>query len=409
MVHRSMSNYKTTTCEQFLLALTVILLPLESHIPPIAGFSIMFIVFLVMASYVFLYRYRILSQIWLHPVFVAGYTIVILGSLMEFFHPHPSLTKMLQFSLMIAGGVTMASLCRDRRALRAGLYGYLVSGLWVGIIIFSTSYGGLSGASANNFFRASQIRTQVFADAPLYANLNAMSIICAQGTFVALVLALSEQSFFRRSVFFSSSLFCFVATFLPMSRSGVVSLIVFFGVIVWKYGIQMKTIIAALAVGACILILVPDVIVSRLTFSADAPKNKMEARAYFYKVAFDHLPEYAMTGVGAGNFWGAWGKGTGFYKKTYGIVYGPHNCYILVTIYWGLAGLAIFFNLIYQGFRSLPPKQHHIDPLAVCVLGIAVSLLLMTFYSHTGPTLRCPSESNHPMEDHASGTRGRGV
>jgi len=362
--------------------IAVVLLPLENHIPAIAGVSIMFIVFLLMAGYAFLYRQKALMKICPQPVFVAGYTIMTLGIIMEFFNPYSDFTQIIRFGLMIAGAILMAVVCRDRRALQAGIYGYLLGGLWVAGIIVFTSYGGLYGASANSFFKASQIRQQVFMDAPLYANLNAVSIICAQATLVAVVLALSERSFFRRNIFFTIGLFCFVATFLPMSRSGVISIIVFLGIIMWKYGIQMKTFITAIVLGSCILIVVPEVVVSRLTFSTEERKGKMEARAHFYKVAFDHLPEYVMTGVGVGNFWGHWGKGTGFYKKTYGIVYGPHNSYIMVTIYWGLAGLALFLNLIYQAYRCLPPKQPRIDPLAVCVLGIAASLLLMTLYSH---------------------------
>ena len=382
MRNKSLPSCQTTSFEHFLLITMIVLLPLENHIPAIAGVSIMFIIFSFVASYVLLFKPQALRKILLHPICIAIYMIMAVGALIEFFHPHSDFTRILRFGFMIAGAAMVASLCRDRSALRAGMLGYLISGLWVGGLLIFTSYSSLYGASAGNFSEAGQIRLQTFMDAPLFANLNALSIICAQSTFIAITLALSEKSLFRRNVFFALSSLCLIATFLPMSRSGVLALMLFFVLLMWKFGVRAKTLIVAIFLGISILMFVPEVIVSRLTISTETRPGKRDARLHFYQLGLKHLPEYIMTGVGAGNFWGSWGKRTGYYKKTYGIVYGPHNCYILVTIYWGVFALLLYLNLIYQAYSCLPYQQSRKDHLALCMLFIAISLLLMTLLTH---------------------------
>jgi O-antigen ligase len=135
--------------------------------------------------------------------------------------------------------------------------------------------------------------------------------------------------------------------------------------------------VTALAVGA--LIWIPQVVFARLTFSADH-----DSRRVVYRAAFDHLPEYILTGVGAGNFWGAWGMQSG-YHVNHGPgqdgVRGAHNAFIQVTINWGLAGLLALIAVVYLAYRCLP-RGGGKDELVLCLYGMAVAIVLGMMVSH---------------------------
>ena len=66
-------RYPTTTLDRLLLMGTIILLPLEDHLPSIAGFSVLFLLFGVLGLYNVLFRLRALSKISSHPVFLTAY------------------------------------------------------------------------------------------------------------------------------------------------------------------------------------------------------------------------------------------------------------------------------------------------------------------------------------------------
>jgi hypothetical protein len=374
-------RYGTTAIDQFLLMATVALLPLQDHLPSIAGFSIMYIIFGVLGGYVLLSRSRALARVWTHPVFLAAYVLLFLGFLVESIHPNSSYVELVRCGYMIAGAVLVASLCRDRKALRACVYGYLVASVWLSVLLLMTSYGALQGTIAVDFEEASQVRAEVFADKILQANLNMMAFICAQGAIVALVLALTASSRIRRCLFLSVALLCLIATFVPMSRSGIVIAIVTSLIVLFTYqGKRMRAMVAALALGIGVLIWVPDVVLSRLQYSTETRGDRMEGRALVYTASIEHLPEYVVTGVGAGNFWGWWAYSNGFGDDEWGVG-GAHNCFFQVTIYWGLAGLLALIAVIWRAYRCLP-KRCGDDTLALCLQGIAFSLLLWMLAMH---------------------------
>src|SRR5262249_5408913 len=148
-----------------------------------------------------------------------------------------------------------------------------------------------------------------FSETPLGGNLNGLAFVTAQGTGVALALALTTLSQWRRYLYFGIALTCFVASFLPMSRSGVAIVLGVCGGGVLSYGIRrIKAVLIAVVIGAVILPVVPGAVWSRLSFSNEVDQwGRMEGRAAVYTAFFHHLPEFIVSGVGAGNFWGEWG------------------------------------------------------------------------------------------------------
>jgi hypothetical protein len=373
-------QYATNRIEQWLLLATVALFPMQEQIA-VGGFSVMYLLFAAQAAYVIAKCPDCFAQTWLHPLLLAVYVFLCIGFVMEMTHPGSTYTEIYRMMQTFVGGIFVASVCRDRKALQSAMYGYLIVGAFTSIILFRSSYGALSGATAIDYGEADRVRDEVFAESPLQWNLNGLAFVTAQGTGVALALALTTLSRWRRYVFLAIALGCFVATFLPMSRSGVAILLGVCASVVLSYGIgRIKTVMIAVVIGAVMLTLVPGAVFSRLSFSTEADQwGRMEGRAAVYTAFFHHLPEVVISGVGAGNFWGAWGRQSQFSSGR--AVAGAHNIFFQMTIYWGLPALLGLFGIIYQAYRCLPGRYRN-DPLAMGILCIAVSLLLWSLTVH---------------------------
>lgn len=392
IVQKRLMQSRTTRIERFLLIVTIVILALGGLIPSVAGFSGQYFLFGLLVVYALLNRPRVLIRTCRHPVFLASYIFLGLAFLTEFFKPLASYSEIFRIGHMIAGAIVLASLCRDRQALQAAIYSCLIAGVCLSILIFLTSSGRLYGATATDFGGATRIRAEAFVDpkfyvndVQLYSSLGGSMFLTLQAAVIALASVLTAKSLFRHSLFLGLFLFCLVATFLPMSRGAILGISVSSATVLFAYGVKhIKTIIVALVLGAGVLTLVPSVVFSRLEFSTQSHDGQKEARARIYTGFVEHLPEYMLTGIGAGNFWERWG----YYSRFGGMslkglrVTGPHNSFFAVTIYWGLAGLLGLIAVVYQAYRCLP-KRCGLDVLSLCLLGIAVSMLMMSLISHS--------------------------
>jgi hypothetical protein len=371
----------TTPAERFLLFTAVTTLPLEKHLPTVAGMSFSFLVFAVLAAYIIVNRPRLLSEIWYHPVFIAAYTFVVVSALLEYSSPLSSYQEIIRFAQMIGGAVCVATLCRDRSGLAVGLYGYIGAALWVSILLYLTSYGMLREMGATSSFQeASNLRGHL--DTGITANKNALAFVCTQGAIVAFALSLSDRFKHFHILLLGIGIFCLVAAFLPMSRGAVVIGSVSGATILHAYGVkQGKALILASILGMGIYILVPDAVWSRMAFSTEVGESgRMEARAHVYTTALNRLPEYIIAGVGAGNYYAQWGLEKGFFSSR-GVV-GAHNALLQIAIFWG--GLALFMYLwfIWLVYRSIPLRCGR-DELSLALLGVLVSLGMIILESHS--------------------------
>src|SRR5262245_693865 len=98
----------TTRIERFFLMALGVLFPLENHIPTLAGFICMYILFVVAAGYVLLYRCRALSRMCVHPVFLAAYGFLGVAVLVESFHPDSSYFEIYLNGLMFGGAIVFS-------------------------------------------------------------------------------------------------------------------------------------------------------------------------------------------------------------------------------------------------------------------------------------------------------------
>ena len=117
-----------------------------------------------------------------------------------------------------------------------------------------------------------------------------------------------------------------------------------------------------------------------MSFSFEEQDGKVEGRALVYGTAIENLPEYGLTGVGAGNFWTAWGLKTAFASR--GRVSGTHNAFLQVTLYWGIFGLLALLLIFWQAYRCVPRYSMR-EASALSLLGIAVSLGLYSMVIHS--------------------------
>jgi len=359
--------------------IAVILLPLENNFPTVAGMSFGFFIFAAIAAYVILNRPGNLGTVLFHPLFIAAYAFIVVSALLEFSSPLSYYLDIFRFAQMIGGAVFLAVLCRDRSAFAAGLYGYIATGLWVSVVLYLTGYGTLQGSVAEDFDEASKLREQAF-DKPMGANINALAGWCTQGAIVAFSLSLSDRLKHLHTPLLGVAIFCLVASLLPMSRGIAAMSLVSFAVIFYARGFRYgKALILACLLGTIVYMVVPNAVWSRMVYSTEVRDGRMEARASLYTTVLNRLPEYIVSGVGAGNFYNDWGVKKGFLRK--GNVIGVHNSFLQIAINWGVLGLTMFLWIIWRVYRSLP-LQCGRDELSLALLGILVSLGIYLLQIH---------------------------
>lgn len=374
---------RSTPAERGLLLATVMLLPLENHVPNIGGFSIIFAMFLALAAYVVINRMACLDRVWLHPVFVSAFLFLLIAGALEFTSPLSMYGDLARYALTICGAVLIACLCRDQAGLRAALLGYVWASLWLSCLLVLSSYHALSSSTVGSFQDASELRADAFRDNPIQGNLNSMALMCAQGGVVALAFALLCGSG-RRLLYLGAAGFCFLATLLTMSRGGAAITLLACGVILFAHGFKHagKLFLVGIFLAA-LLTAMPNVIWSRMSFTTEKQHGRMESRAWVYSTALERLPEYIWTGVGAGNYWKKWGFEKGFAMGSKGSinVSGVHNTILQITIYYGVLGILAFLWTVWQAIRAVPAQCGR-DPLALGLLGIMVSLAVWMLVSH---------------------------
>lgn len=215
------NKYRTSRVERFLIFITLALLPLQSYLPKIGGFSISFSTFLLLISFQVLKRPSIISKVVKHKILLSGCLLVIVGFFMETLHSSMYYYYVVRIGLMFFGALTIALFCRDRKSLRACLYGILCGSCIVSVVLFLTTYGVLSGATADNFREVNQVRTASFSDNVLESDLNMMALQVGQGFLTALALMLASKSKLEFFIFLLIGAFNLITSFLPISRGSI--------------------------------------------------------------------------------------------------------------------------------------------------------------------------------------------
>jgi hypothetical protein len=370
----------TTPADRLLIFLTIVILPLENHFPAIGGASVLFILFGLLALYLFVRHPQAALQVLPHRVFVAAYLFLLVSMIGEFSSPSPMYIDIARFAFMIAGSIVVASLCRDELALRVCCYAYMCAAAWMSVVIFSTFFQSVPNATASGYTEASMIRSNVFGNGPVRADLNTMGFVCVQGAAVSYAFAMAKRESKRLITFLGLAVLFTTASLCTMSRSTIIMILITCGVIALRLGLKHgKSILIAILFVSAVLWATPDLAWVRLgagVQGAVSEDGKLESRFALYEAAFEHLPEYVLTGVGQGNCLTDWGLKSGFVDCAW-----VHNSFLHVTIFWGLPALLAFIVLIYAAYRCIPSGWGR-DRLDLAVLGIAVSSFLYLSFVH---------------------------
>jgi len=380
--HIRSQSVATSVTERILLASAVVLLPLQDAFGKVAGVSPMFIVFAIMGLYVALFRSPRVLAVITHRVTLASLVLLFTLILVESMQPNRSFSEPIRIALMFLGALVIATMCRDEAGLRAALWGVLIGGAWLAVYTVYISYAHLSAASAASFYEASQVREDVFSQIEIGTNLNKMSFMAGQAAVVASAWALGTDKWARRVLLLLVALFCLVAAFLPLSRSGIVIALVACGMMFLRTGHagRSKALVFVLAGVAALWLWVPSVVFARLSFG-EATGGE-DARARIYGAAISSADQYLPLGVGFGNYWSAWAERNGFGAIMEGqmAAVGTHNMALQLLVCSGIPAFLLFGLLLWLVWRSLP--RHALDGDRLALYGLTVAALLLTMISH---------------------------
>lgn len=374
----------STRAERGILFFTIVLLPLQDSLPTFAGFSASYVMFGISLLFVVLLRPAALMRSAVQGAFIPLYALVAFGALAESLHPNASYLELRRIGEMVGGAVLIAAMTRDRKALGWGLAGFFVAGLWLGALLLTTNYEALSAQTASGFQAASRIREATYSYSALEASLNAIAAYIAMASAIALSLGLGSPNRQLRIVMLVVAGALLVATFLPLSRSGVLMAACAWAVLLLAGGglaDRARRILIVAAVGAAALTVIPGVALSRMSVSVTRQNEtgKKDARLRLYTIALERFPEYILAGVGAGNYWEDWAVHNRLSVRNKPA--GAHSGPIQTAMYWGLLGLVplgiAVFRIIAAAPRARPGDVH-----ALALRGISVCLLLVFLVSH---------------------------
>lgn len=374
----------TTRIERGLMASMIILFPLEGNFV-VAGYTLTFILFGLLTAFAVVRHPVTLLRTAFHPVFLIMYLFLITSLAVESLHLNSNYDVIRRTAQSFLGAIVLASYCRDPRALRIAIYSFLIMGGGMAIYLLLTVFGVLSVAVAPDLGTASMIRYSAFEGQYLRINLNGMAYLVGLGATVSLVLWVTSQKISRRAFLMTAFLVCFTAAFLPMSRSGIFIVVVLCVSVLFLSGqFRLRTLILGLFVALVILLVIPDVVFSRMSFTLEpmAVTGRPEGRAQVLLAAIGAVAEEPLIGVGTGNFRGAWGLWSDFYSPITGTISGAHNVLAQIIIYWGIMPCIIWMFMFLVLYRRLP-QPFGANRVSLFLFALFVWILLMSMFGHT--------------------------
>lgn len=379
VVRRRIARPAPGRFRRLLLMAAVVILPLQDHLPAIGGVSVLYLVFALLAAVALIAQPRMLVRAALHPIFIAGYVLVGSTLFVELLHSNTDLLWWSSMAQMIAGGVIVASYVRSERDVHATLSAFIITSLWVAVLIVRSTYWQVASAGVSGFSEASTLREAALGDLGLIANWNRLAFLCAMAVGIAAsrtILSSARTRVLYALVTFLSAM----ASILTFSRSGIVAVAVTLAY-VFSSLINRRLIQRVMLIGAAGLLLlwlaVPRVVFERFDFSLGYDiTGKQESRIHIYGTLLRTLPSYVIWGVGSGNYFSKWAFEQGLSYQ--GVASATHNTFLQVTVSWGLAGLVGWSAVLIVAWRTLAVatrRQLQFVPLKAFCVPLALWLM----------------------------------
>jgi hypothetical protein len=369
-----------------LFALIIASLPVENMLPRIGPASTSYVLFAIALGHVYATNVYALLYVAKQRVFLALLVFLFVGFLTEMIHVSASMWDLARIASMAAGALVMAAMGRDRLTLRIGLHALIAVGVYLATILFLTSYGVLKEADVDSFVSANRVREQALDATNLQLNANMLATYVGVAAAISLAFGLTARNLSMRALYFGICGYCLVASFLPVSRSGALTVILACLAVGLGAGRtrRLQVLILAAMLGVGVLLCVPNAVWARMTFTnrtvtGRASGRLEDARAQVYGAFVTHAPEFFTTGVGSGNYWDIWAVSNGF-TRGHGPL-GAHNGLLQATVYWGIGGLAAALLVVWSAWKMFP-RSNHQDDLYLALQAISVGMLLVLLSTH---------------------------
>jgi hypothetical protein len=250
-------------------------------------------------------------------------------------------------------------------------------GVILAVVFILVGYTPLRHSSATSFRQISAFRTQLLGNSLLGQDLNVNAYLLAAATAVSTAFALAARERRLQVRYWCAAALCAFGTFLTLSRGAVAIAVVSMVICVLTIPRHRPRNLAILSIiGLFVIAVIPRAGLARFTLNGSASST---SRLGLYVTAYHDLHSYLLTGVGSGNFWNAWGANNGFADPV-GQVFGSHDSFVQIAIYWGAGVLALFVWFLWRLSRRMP--KYNLDPmLALALRAIAVATVMYLFFT----------------------------
>lgn len=357
-----------------------LLLPLQDHIPAVMGFSAVTVVFALIIAGALAARPRATMRTAASPVFVAAFGLVAAGFIVERLHGNSDYGDVFRFAQAVVGAVAIGAFIRSKRCASALVKGLIAGATMVAGLMLTRGYSKIAAAEAQDFREAAATRVEALSSIGLRANANALAFVCAVGAVLSLAYAMKSSSRIARFVAALAAVICGTGMLVPMSRAGIAIAIAGGLFVMLASGVRKRILaLVALAAIAWIAVAVPQSVYSRLQVTTELSRGgRMESRPRLFLNAVRAFPQYALKGVGAGNYWQFWAVENGLANDDEPV--GAHNTFFQVTMYWGAVALFFLILIVWRSARALRGAPR--DAIEMAVKALGVMLLLRVLVTH---------------------------
>ncbi|HNP49314.1 MAG TPA: O-antigen ligase family protein [Bacteroidia bacterium] len=374
---------RSSLFDRILIFLLVFSIYFEANLPYFRTASTPFLIFGFTFAYIGLTRLNTLLRLFSSKYFVASIGFAVVCIFMETLHPFSSYDFIFRYLNMTLGIFCIAVLCRDKTAFDVSLFAFILASAFQSLFLIFGTEPLLRSLSAEGFYDASRARIQAFETFFLRGNLNDISYFSSIGAVIGLIWMYFEKVKWKRYVLLFLTVPSVLGVFLPASRTGAVVFFVSILIFVYKSKINLKSwVLPSLVLIIFLFIAVPDVVWVRLgSVLRFAELQESDSRTKVYTAVLKTIDQYALTGIGAGNYWHGWAVSAGITNRfTTDVAMAAHNAFFQLWIYWGLPGLLYFLGLIYLFWTALDKEIYGNRRKSCLYIFIAMIPMIFLFY-----------------------------
>ncbi len=359
------------TFDMVLLGLIVIFSPASDTLNQymLFGRTILFYLFVILGVYAISFKYHIFMRYITNTSLVLMLLLFVYSMANEFYHPYSYYLRVFNLFFTVFGAASIASVAHSYRALKYFMFFFIIRSIIYGSNYSFTSIG-LFGKSNVDY-----VRTSVDSLMFVRLNWNYNGVLHALSVSMILIMLIFGKKYYPKWFLYVALFISSISLILTVSRTAYIimllggSLIIYFS-FKFGFGSSFKIFVYASIAIIGISYYAADIVTSRWTFSIIDKELEQDSRERVYAAALEQFSEYALLGVGEGNFHAAWFVGTKYDKTGKGEKGSvAHNSFIQVWINWGLLAFLLYGgSWIALGLQLLRTSNYKIFNLAAKLL-----------------------------------------